>query len=830
MKPNLKDIQLPIIDVLPAICKELKTQSRLIIHAPPGAGKSTIVPLALLDEPWLQGNKVIILEPRRLAAKSIAVRMADLLGEQVGQRVGYRIRFETKVTKATQIEVVTEGILTRMLQSDNALEGVGAIIFDEFHERSIFADVSLALTLESQSILRPELRLVVMSATLDIPALKEKLDAPIVESLGRQYPVDVTHVDRHDVRAIPEMVAQTVVEAIASKEGDVLAFLPGEAEIKRCEGILKSRLDDVAVMPLYGQLPYKKQQQALRPHPEGMRKVVLATSIAETSLTIQGVSIVVDAGFERSADFDTRSGLPRLQTKEITHDTAQQRAGRAGRLGPGHCVRLWSKGKHNQLVPHREAEILRSDLTSLVLDLAAWGTTDAYELMWITPPPKGAIYQAKEVLQSLNVLDEKEEITPHGRKVHRLPCHPRIAHMLIVAQDHGLQHLACDVAAFIEERDPMGKEEGIDINIRIEMLRRLRRDQRVSRSMMKIEKVAESYRRILKVDVNNATYDPCEVGLLLAMTFPERIACARPGNNAQFQLSNGEYAMAHHSDDLAHESWLAIAHMNLREKTGRIFLAAPLNPVDLASMLKTREHIMWHSKTGEFVAEEELRIGSIVLRKTPIRDVDMDAKVSAICEVLKKDGAHLLNFDKTVTQWQNRIISLRQWDEALALPDVSTTQLLATIEDWIAPYLDKVRNANDLKKLPLYDILKSSLDWEQQQLIDKLAPEKITVPSGSMIKLEYRDNGAEPILAVRIQELFGLANTPTVNAGKNPVLLHLLSPGYKPLQVTSDLNSFWNNTYYEVRKEAKRRYPKHSWPDDPWTEQAVRGVKRKPRK
>lgn len=827
MKTELQHIDLPIIEVLPAICKELDSSNRLIIHAPPGAGKSTIVPLALFEEDYFEGKKIIMLEPRRLAAKTIAIRMAEILGEQVGGTVGYRIRFEQRISKDTRIEVVTEGILTRMLQSDNALEGVGAVIFDEFHERSIFADVSLALSLESQSILRPDLRIVVMSATLDIPDLQEKLKAPLVQSLGRQYPIDVTYVDRHDVRSIPEMVSQTVMEASKEQSGDILAFLPGEAEIRRCEALLKQHLKGVAILPLFGQLSHKRQHFALRPHPDGLRKVVLATAIAETSLTIEGVKIVVDCGFERSAQYDTRSGLPRLQTTEITLDAAQQRAGRAGRLGPGYAYRLWSKAKHHQLVEHRQPEILNADLCSLVLDLAAWGTTDPNELLWLTPPPKGAIYQAKETLQSLNALDDDECITKHGKQMQAIPCHPRIAHMLLVAKEHGSQALACDIAALIEERDPLGKEEGIDINLRIELLRRQRGEERLSRPLQRIEKVAQSYRRLLKLEVDNSIFDPFETGLLLSMTFPERIACARPGNNAQFQLSNGAYAMAHHSDDLAHESWLAIAHMNLREKSGRIFLAAPLNPKDLAPMLKKREHIVWDSKEGELIAEEQIRIGSIVLKSTPIRNLSSDSKMLAICKVLKKDGAHMLSFDNKVKQWQNRILSIRKWNDDEDFPDVSTANLLSNVDKWLSPYLENVKYETDLKKLPLDEILASSLDWHQQQKLNDLAPERITVPSGSMIKLEYQENASAPILAVRIQELFGLAQTPTVNKGRQAVLLHLLSPGFKPLQVTSDLHSFWNNAYFEVKKECKRRYPKHSWPDDPWTEQAIRGVKRK---
>ncbi len=830
MNNILKNCNLPIVDVLPDINKALTTNNRLIVNAPPGAGKSTIVPLALLQEPWLKGQKILMLEPRRLAAKTIAIRMAELMGEKVGETVGYRIRFEHRISSNTHIEVLTEGILTRMLQSDNALEGVGAIIFDEFHERSIFADVALALSLESQSILRPDLRLLVMSATLDIPQLQEKIQAPIVESAGRQYPIDITYIDRHDEFSIPELVAQTVKEVYDNKKGDILAFLPGEGEIKRCEEILKMQLKDAAILPLYGQLPHHRQQMALRPHPKGLRKIVLATAIAETSLTIEGVSNVVDCGWERSAVFDSRSGLPRLQTLEITQDAAQQRAGRAGRLGPGYAVRMWHKAKQHQLLEHRPPEIENADLCSLVLDLAAWGTTDPNTLMWVSPPPKGAVFQAKETLKSLNALDENDKITAHGQEIHHLPCHPRIAHLLLMAKKEGMQDLACDLAALVEERDPMNKETGIDINIRIETLRRQRCDKRLSQPFSRIEKIAASYRKLLNIKENNATFDPYETGLLLVYAFPERIAFAQPGNNALFKLSSGAYAMAHHKDDLAYESWLAIAHMNLHEKRGRIFLAAPLNPKDLLPLLQEREHITWDSKEGELISETQLRIGALILKRTPLRNVNKKLKTLKMCEVLKKDGAHLLNFDEEVQQWQNRVNSLRQWNKKEDFPEVTTTKLMDTVEVWLAPYLDKVWNAQDLKKLPLSEILKNSLDWEQQQLLDKLAPEYITVPSSSKIKISYQENASAPVLAVRLQEMFGLAHTPTINQGKMPLLLHLLSPGFKPWQVTSDLDSFWNNTYYEIRKEGKRRYPKHAWPDDPWTEQAISGVPRKKRK
>lgn len=828
MKPDLSHIDLPVIEVIPEICKQLELQNRLIIHAPPGAGKSTLIPLALLGESWLNDQKIMVLEPRRLAAKSIAMRMAELLGEKVGETVGYRIRFDSCVSTKTKIEVVTEGILTRMLQRDNELSEVGAVIFDEFHERSIFADVSLALSIESQSVLRSDLRLLIMSATLNVPELKELFQAPVVESLGRQYPVNISYVNRYDMREISTLMAQTIIEVAQQEEGDILAFFPGEAEIKRCEEILRKQMKSIAILPLYGMLPYHQQQLALRPHKEWKRKIVLATSIAETSLTIEGIRIVVDGGFERSSCFDIRTGLPGLQTTEITIDAADQRAGRAGRLAPGKCVRLWSAAKHHQLQKHRQPEIERTDLMPMVLDLAVWGCKDINELHWLTLPPQGAVLQAKETLQAINAIDEKGNLTLHGSRIHRLACHPRIAHMLIEAEQHDVQHLACDIAAMMEERDPMNKEVGIDINIRIELLRRQRQEGRLSKSMKRIEKLAKSYRKILKIEENNTAFDPYESGWLIALAFPERIACARPGNNAQFQLSNGAYAMAHHSDDLAHESWLAVAHLNARDnKSGRVFLAAPLNPTDLASMVKSYQHIVWDNKEGELIAEEQLRIGAIILKRIQLRNIDNDIKTKVICEAVYKNGAHLLNFDNAVKQWQNRVLSIRQWQKDSVWPDVSTESLIAQVEDWLPPYLKEVKNANDLKKLPLLEILKSSLDWELNRRLDELVPEHITVPSGSKIKLEYRENGLSPILAVRIQEMFGLAETPTVNKGRISVLLHLLSPGFKPLQVTDDLHSFWNNAYFEIKKECMRRYPKHSWPDDPWTEKAVRSVKRR---
>jgi ATP-dependent helicase HrpB len=819
-------IDLPITEVINDVKKHLKKDNTLIVNAPPGAGKSTLLPLALLEEEWLKGQKVIMLEPRRLAARTIAMRMADILEEKVGVRIGYRIRFDNCVSETTQLEVVTEGILTRMLQNDNGLEGVGLIIFDEFHERSLFADVALALTREAQQVLRPDLRLMIMSATLDMPQLTQLLKAPSVVSQGRQYPVEIKHEGENDVMMLPELTSRVVSKAVKEQDGDILVFLPGEAEIRSCEAILKKRHGNLSIHPLYGQLPPNKQYAAIMPHRQGKRKIILATSIAETSLTIEGIKVVVDCGFSRTLKFNPNSGLSRLETVDITHDSADQRAGRAGRLGPGVCYRMWSKATHNRLQEHRTPEIEEADLASLVLEMAQWGVDDINQLTWLSPPPKGHVAQARDLLHQLDALDNGR-ITTHGKAIHRLPCHPRLAHMLLMAQEEGLSALACDIAALLEERDPLGKEAGIDLNKRIDALRRQRRGELKNKKLSRIAKMAEQYRRLIAVDEENEAVDPYETGLLLVFAFPERIAHAKPGNNAQFKLANGSIAAAGHEDDLAHEGWLAIANMNARDGVGRIFLASPLNPQDLAPMVKTHESISWDTKQGGFKAQTELRIGNIVLQSKPLQHFDEDLKVKAISDVIKKEGGWLLNFDKEVTQWQNRVLSLRQWDKNHDWPDVSTSNLLESNEQWLAPYLTSVKKPEDLKKIDLKTVLQHHLDYELQSLLDEAAPERIQVPSGSNIKLSYHANGEAPVLAVRLQEVFGMLETPKVNQGKINVLMHLLSPGFKPVQITNDLTSFWDKAYFEVKKELKARYPKHHWPDNPLEAEALRGVKRK---
>jgi ATP-dependent helicase HrpB len=823
---SFENIDLPIREVIPAIKQSLEVSNTLIVGAPPGAGKSTLLPLALLDCGFLEGKKILMLEPRRLAAKSISWRMADLLGKKTGETVGYRIRFESMVSTKTRIEVLTEGILAKMLHDDSVLDHVGMVIFDEFHERNIHADLAMALCREIQQVLRPDLRILVMSATLDMPELSKLLDAPVIQSQGRTFPVDIEYAGDIDFETLPEMMAKTVRTLAQNTQGDILAFLPGQGEIKKTEAILRKSLPDFAIHPLYGQLSPMAQQHAIFPNKHGKRKVVLATSIAETSLTIEGIVIVVDSGFARTSKFNPKTGLSKLETIRVTKDAADQRAGRAGRLGPGKCLRLWSKATQLKLADFRIPEIQEADLASLVLELARWGINDIKSMTWLTPPPAGHVAQAKELLENIHAL-EGGKLTEHGISISQIPAHPRIAHMLLISKDHGEIALATDIAAILEEKDPLEEQSGVDINLRIEALRRARREKLSIKALDKIEKIANQYRRILNIEEENGPFDPFVTGLLIANAFPERIASARPGNNAQFQLANGKLVQMGHRDDLAHEPWIAVCHVDARDKMGKIFLASPLNPKDLRGMVKEKRIIQWDHKEGILVAQNQLGIGSIVLQSQQIKNITEEERSNAILSSIQENGQHMLPFDDTVEQLQNRLASLRIWNPEENWPDLSTDTLLEHAENWLLPYLNGVRNQEQLNKLDLKSILLNSLEYSQQETLQDLAPEKIQVPSGSWIGIQYFSHGEPPVLAVRLQEVFGWLDTPRINRGKIPLLIHLLSPGFKPVQVTSDLRNFWNQTYFEVRKELKNRYPKHSWPDSPLEAEAVRGIKRR---
>ncbi|WP_291784793.1 ATP-dependent helicase HrpB [Cecembia sp.] len=814
---------LPIVQAIPEVQSLLKTNNTLILHAPPGAGKSTLLPLTLLEETFLRGKKVLMLEPRRLAAKSIAFRMAELLGEEIGKTVGYRIRFESVLSSTTRLEVLTEGILTRIMQHDNALEEVGLVIFDEFHERSIHADLAMALCRQVQEFLRPDLRILIMSATLDMPQLADLLSAKTLRTEGRIYPVSVHYKGDYDPWIMHEFVAKAVIEAAKNHNGDILVFLPGQGEIRKTVEILKSRLPTFLIYPLYGQLSAKAQQQALKPNKQGKRKVVISTAIAETSLTIEGVSIVIDAGYSRISKFNPRSGMNRLETVRVTLDAADQRAGRAGRLGPGTCYRLWSKATHSNLDAFRVPEILEADLSSLVLDLANWGVRDILSLTWLSPPPLGASKQAQDLLEEMGAL-EAGKITGHGRAVHRIPAHPRIAHMLLTAKAHGNLGLATDIAALLEEKDPLGTDAGVDINLRLEALRRARKESLSIKGLQKIEKAAKQFRKLFDSEPDNNPFDPFETGLLIASAYPERIACSKPGNNARFQLANGRLAMFSHKDDLANESWLAISHIDERDNVGKIFMASPMNPKDLVPFLKEKRVIQWDLKKGGLIAQKTLSIGGIVLRSEPLSEFSDEEKLKAISHAIRSQGEKLLNFSEEVIQFCNRVCSLRIWNQDEDWPDYHIPFLLQQNETWLGPYVQQVKKNEDLNKLDLKSILFHQLNYGQQEVLDSLAPERIKVPSGTAIKVNYGKDGEVPVLAVRLQEIFGMLETPRINAGKTPLLLHLLSPGFKPVQVTSDLRSFWQKTYFEVKKDLKRRYPKHAWPENPLEAQAIRGV------
>jgi ATP-dependent helicase HrpB len=816
--PN--QFSLPIASILPETKQLLAQENTLLVNAPPGAGKSTLLPLALLNEPWLQGKKILMLEPRRLAAKTIAYRMSDMLQSPLGKTIGYRVRLENVVSDQTQLEVITEGILTKMLLSNNALDEVGLVIFDEFHERSIHADVALALCREVQQILRPDLRILVMSATLDMPKLQEMLCAPVVKSDGKLFSVKIHYTGQNDLMLLPETLSRVLVQAVKENPGDALAFLPGEAEIRKCEEILLKQLPDFKIHPLYGTLSQAEQMAAIWPNKHGKRKIILATSIAETSLTIEGVKIVVDSGFSRISRFDPKSGLSRLETVMVSKDAADQRAGRAGRLAPGICYRMWTTATQDRLPEHRLPEILETDLTSVCLDLFAWGTKDINQLLWLTPPPAGALNLAIDTLEQLNAIENKS-ITSHGKQLQAMACHPRMAHMLLLAGDTPSKQLACDIAALLDERDPLGKEAGIDLSLRVEALRRYRTTKSGGSRLARIAKLASYYRSLLKVDEDNSPIDKYEVGLLLAYAYPERIACARNGNNAQFQLANGKIGAAGHKDDLAHESWLSVAHMDTRDGLGKIFLAAPLNPKDLLPMVKEKETIVWDSRKGGLIASKDLRIGSIVLQSKPLKEPSKDLVLQALLEAIRKEGESLLNLEDGFEQLIYRMASLAVWNADDSWPKHTVFSLLQDAS-WLAPFLDNIKKPEDFKKINLKEALMSSLSWEAQQALENLCPEKIKVPTGSNLSIQYFANAETPVLAVRLQEVFGLSDTPTINNGKTKLVLHLLSPGYKPVQVTTDLHSFWNNTYHEVKKELKRRYPKHAWPDDPWNAEPVR--------
>ena len=889
---------LPASQIAVGVNEALHTNSSLVVTAPPGAGKSTLLPLTILSSLG-DGEKILMLEPRRLAARQIAERMAQMLGEQVGETVGYRVRFESRVSKRTRIEVLTEGILTRMIVDDATLDGVSVVIFDEFHERSINSDLALALTRQAQQIIRPDLKIVIMSATIDTSNICAALQAPLIESEGRMFPVELHYADEDtDPRDIAAAAASTTIEAYKKYEGDILVFLPGQAEIERCYELLSksqhltaspsqpinttpsqhlntsggalvssapttshhlttTTSHHLTIHPLYGNLSPENQRRAIAPSAPGERKIVIATPIAETSITIEGVRVVIDAGLCRQVVFDARTGLSHLETVRISMDMATQRMGRAGRVAEGVCYRLWTKASEHLMAEQRKPEIEEADLAPMVLDTAAFGESDAEALPWLTMPPRAGVFKAKELLTALGAIDENGNITSIGKRMATLPCHPRIARMILATTNlttstpqgvhlsqvhqqhlttstshHNNTSLACDIAALLEEKDPLSETGDTDLTLRLSALRAARRKKQLGK-WQRIAKIAAEYRRMAHTDEDNRDPAPMEVGLLVAYAYPERIAHST-NSIGGYRLASGANVQLDAADQQSAHSWLAIASLySAQGTTGRVFLAAPIAPDDLEKeFVKEVDNIAWDTKQGCMVMQREQRIGKLMLSQKPIHDADKERLKGIVCEAMKKDGLTMMAWsEKAVEQVQRRVAQVAAWHPEMALPDVSTEHLLSTAADWLPFYLEEggrvKTSVQELRKLNLADIIWNILPYEAQLEVDRLAPTHIEVPTGSHIRIDYRSGAEAPVLSVRLQECFGMERTPCVDDGRQPLLMELLSPGFKPVQLTQDLASFWQGTYFEVRKELRRRYPKHYWPENPLEAEAVRGVKRK---
>ncbi|WP_018954967.1 ATP-dependent helicase HrpB [Thioalkalivibrio sulfidiphilus] len=831
---------LPVDACLPALLEALAGRGAAVLQAPPGAGKTTRVPPALLEAPWCTG-RILLLEPRRLAARAAARRMAAERGERPGETVGLTTRLDRLTGPATRIEVVTEGILTRRLQRDPSLEGVSAVIFDEFHERSLQADLGLALCLQARELLRPDLRLLVMSATLDTRAVGRLMadasgDAPVISSEGRSYPVSIRHRGpAPDGRNLAQAVVPAVLEALETETGNVLVFLPGQREIEQTARGLQDRVKpDTHIRPLYGALPPQDQDAAIAPTPPGQRKVVLATDIAETSLTIEGIRVVVDSGLARRPVFDLRTGLTRLETVRISQASAEQRRGRAGRLEPGVCVRLWAEEANARMAAQTPPEILEADLAPLALTLACWGA-EAAELAWLDPPPRPALAQGRELLRELGALDNDGKVTDHGRALEALGTHPRLGHMLLGATARGLGHTACLLTALLEERDPLPRDAGSDLRLRLRALAEPggARGGPQAGTLARIRTQAGRWLEHLGIDAREAV-DPEAAGLLLALAYPDRIALRRPGGEARYLLSGGRGARLPDEDPLGGAGCLVAAVLDGAGRDAVIRLAAPLDratlEAELPSLINEQERIDWDDQQGAAVARLERRLGALVLDSRPLEVVSPLAMTRLLIEAIRERGLACLPWTPESERLRQRLAFVHQLSSADGRagewPDVSDAALLATLEDWLGPWLTGMTRLSHLRRLDLRAALLGLLDWPRQQLLDTLAPERLAVPSGSEIRIDYSEP-AGPVLAVRIQEMFGLTETPVIGGGRVPLTLHLLSPAQRPVQVTRDLAGFWARTYAEVKKDLKGRYPKHHWPDDPMQAVAVRGVKRK---
>jgi ATP-dependent helicase HrpB len=844
---------LPIDAALPALLDALRAHISAVLEAPPGAGKSTVVPLALLEEPWAHGKRLLLLEPRRVAARAVAARMAQTLGESPGGTIGYRMRLETRVSRATRIEVVTEGVLTRLLQEDPALEGVGAVIFDEFHERSLQADLGLALCLDGRAALSPALRVLVMSATLDGAAVARLLgDAPRVSAAGRMFAVETRYAGKGPpllpatagVRAAhsPErLIAQLALRALREERGDVLVFLPGAREIRRVQALLESAAPgDVAVLPFYGELNSEAQDAALAPAAGGTRKLVLATNIAETSLTIPGVRVVVDSGLMRRARFDPVTGMSRLETQRISRSSAEQRQGRAARTEPGVCYRAWGEGAQAALAASTPPEILDADLTPLALELARWGAREARQLSWLDEPPPAMLASARDLLQRLGALDAAGSISAHGHAMARLGVHPRLAHMLLRAQQLEAVPLAAQLAALLSERDLLrgtGAAHDADVRTRLELVSGTERRHGAARAALeRVRRAARELERSLAraaPPAEERTVTGANAGLLLALAYPDRIGRRRLGGEGRYTLTNGRGAAFAEPQSLARQEFIVAVDLDDRERDARILLAAPLERQQLlehfADRVHRHERIEWSSRDQAVLARRTLELDGLVLEDKPLAAVPAEAACAAMLSGVRELGIGALPWDRETRGLQARIEFVREGlagtAEAAAWPAVSDGTLLESLDHWLAPWLGGITRREHLSAVPLGEALRAQLSFAQQRQLAEWAPTHLELPGGARVRVDYLDDSA-PLVSVRLQEVFGLAATPLLGRNRVPITFRLLSPAQRPVQVTRDLHSFWRGSYAEVRKELRGRYPKHYWPENPLEAQPSRGVRR----
>ena len=825
--------RLPVEPVLPSLVDALGSRAVAVLQAPPGAGKTTLVPPALLTAPWLDGRIIVMLEPRRVAARAAASRIADLLGDSVGGLVGYRTRGDSRVSARTRIEIVTEGVLTRRLQRDPTLDGIGIVIFDEFHERHLQSDVGVALALRTRRLVRDDLRILVMSATLDGESVARFLGgAAVITSEGRAYEVETRYLQPRAGSGLASALVPTIRTALSRDPGDLLVFLPGVGEIARAQAALLPELpQDVVVTPLHGSLDAARQDQAIQPDPRARRKVVLATSIAETSLTIEGVRVVIDVGLSRVPRFDPSTGMTRLETVRVSKASADQRRGRAGRTAPGVCYRLWLEHDSHQLLDRSPPEILHADLTPLALDLAAAGVNDPADLEWLDAPPPASFSQARELLRELEAVDEHGAITPHGTAMAELPVHPRLAHMLLRSRDEGLTRLAGELAALLEERDILnqrGEPLDVDIGLRVEALRGSGSllGNVDPRAVQRVRAQADRLARQMRAGPGSPD-DVAGIGSLVAFAYPDRVAQRRAGSTPRYLMRNGRGAELTGAQSLATAPYLVIAQLDDRRPESRVFLAASLTADEIrrrfAGQILDERAVELDDTTGIISARRRERLGAIVLRESSA-DADPDDVRRGLLDAIRRLGLSRLSWSDAAARFRDRLRFVAAHDAAW--PDVSDAVLLARLDEWLGPALTSARRLRDVERVDLTAALASLLDWRQRRELDDLAPTHIVVPTGSRIPVDYSDPAA-PVLAVRLQEVFGLQESPRVLGGRIPLTMHLLSPANRPVQVTRDLAGFWRTSYFDVRKDLRGRYPKHEWPEDPLSAQPTRRAKRR---